>query len=998
MKLYSLPEVAEILNLSPVTVSSWFGKHKLHNPLEVISGIKLEKINGQWKVPDAVVSSYSEFMKDHKTMTESAILAGVHVCTIREWIHKKRLKSAVKIGNTVYINTAELPKLKTAVSNEEISESNCNEKMYSIREAADVIKVDNRTVSAWFRENLHNPLELVSGTRLQKYKGQWRVPEHVLSAYLDFTNHYITTKDSAAFLGVSDSTIRDWVSQKIFKTAIKIGKIIYIDRKEIAPYTNCVGRKQVAEFLKVAHHTAGRYLVNGLIEGAFKVGAIWFVPRSCLERFAEQIQNSKPMSKKKEFVSIPSTFPNGEDYISIGEAAKFLGFSTASLRAMLEHDKIDLNGVKVGLNNRYFVKREDIIAYRIFYESIKDEYVTASQLAKEFRCSDNMIYSILPKLKGVRWACWNRKYQQVIPRGSVNEFLDTPDGYFFKKPIEPHDVFQATIGSSPIPDFLSNTAELFFTYFRQKASNSKASLVIRQKNARDHGKLFNHLVSLLHKDIHLYNDEEVKQIYLQFTSSSQKTAFTFFLKFVQSHRESKFSEDYRISTVSFSRNESKSIYTRKEFIQCQQYLSNVETHLSFALKNRLYAVTWLYASLHLINAWRSSDFMQLPAVNTTIINVHSLTWFELGNRLEMSQAQRIINQYESKRMKVSKTGALNKFLVNLDMVIPIATMIVICDLHRQMEKDTILMRVQSKSNRIRENNLQKVFHAYPFLFSSRKMNRSFMSYVFYQAEKNTKSMRVALELTRYTRRHKEADTTSIYIESTNNDEPIESVTIELCNRGHFGYLYNIMIESLFHKQNSTIEERTSDILEVRKIFKTPLMLEDFGSFLQAQQMERKSLAHRIALLPKEELKKKIVDIYQDKMPSRTEHNQCLTYPTCEFPERNTCIGCVNGIPKHYLLISLKIELEARLKIINSTNKPSVAEREKVWIMRYLSVLQEAVDAHGKELIESFIHFEDLFNQVLGAFDKLALMKDIALSEVKRIEPECRLQEKASNED
>lgn len=76
------------------------------------------------------------------------------------------------------------------------------------------------------------------------------------------------------------------------------------------------------------------------------------------------------------------------------------------------------------------------------------------------------------------------------------------------------------------------------------------------------------------------------------------------------------------------------------------------------------------------------------------------------------------------------------------------------------------------------------------------MNRSFMTYLFHKAVQNSEYKASALALPQRARSHTNQESTSIYIQTTNKDEPISNITEHLFNRGHFGYLYNLLIQAI----------------------------------------------------------------------------------------------------------------------------------------------------------------------------------------------------------
>src|SRR5699024_2482451 len=77
---------------------------------------------------------------------------------------------------------------------------------------------------------------------------------------------------------------------------------------------------------------------------------------------------------------------------------------------------------------------------------------------------------------------------------------------------------------------------------------------------------------------------------------------------------------------------------------------------------------------------------------------------------------------------------------------------------------------------------------------------------------------LALHLSKISRSHKNDDSTSRYIQSTNKDGSINRVSFNLFKRGHFGWLYNYLLLyiSQFENTQDTLEERSNLIEKTRE--------------------------------------------------------------------------------------------------------------------------------------------------------------------------------------
>ncbi|UKS29979.1 helix-turn-helix domain-containing protein [Paenibacillus sp. HWE-109] len=832
---------------------------------------------------------------------------------------------------------------------------------FTINQAADRLKMSIVKLESWFYTT-SNPLEEVSEIKLDRINGRRMIPEIVLEKYEEFINTYLTIKQAANFLGWEHSIMKTWVSNRL--NTIRVKKVLgtnYIHKEDILPLqnlridlTNCMSTREIMNELKIDRSTVLDAIHNNHIVGWFQtLGGHHYVPREAFEEY-----------KQKYF-----KIENINDYYSIGEAANILECSTSSIHTMIRNPKIELTGVKYKFKNTYYLLKRDVHTFKNFIDEIPLYYYTVNQIADKYNVSRRFVDVLMANQLSdkVKWLVLNRQAERVILIKEFVAFYASFDKYRVDKPEDPHFIFNDAILSISAPAHLLQTKALFLEYVSLRQNTSRASKQVQRMQAREFVFLYQALMNF-EEEITNLSDHEIKWYLRTTTSTNLKKNFISFLSFLQERIPTQFQEKYLVTTRQTG-TRSKEIYSLEEFIEINHYLKNVEFHILEAINDRCYAAAWLYCSLHMCNAWRSSDFLRLPSVDISLIDIHAFQWFFDGNRLSIEQSQRIINQYAHARLNVSKTGVLNRFLINLDMLVPIATMVVVCELHRRKENAQFLL---TRGNTIYSLIRTKVdvFLPDPLRFGSMKMNRSFMTYLFHEATENTESLGVALDMIKQTRRHRKKESSTVYIQSTNKDGSLGNVTVNLCNRGHFGYLYNMLIErahALTELENKdTVTKRSLKIQEYRTLFTTPLELENFGEFLKNQVEEKESLAIRVSLLPREAALTLVNNIYMDKMPGHTEHTQCFVYPKCIHPTATSCIGCPNVIPKNYLLISIDIELRKRISILSMAKNSGVASRERAWIYKILSLLQETTNTYGIEYTRAFVDYENLLSNVAAA--------------------------------
>src|SRR5699024_11261377 len=105
------------------------------------------------------------------------------------------------------------------------------------------------------------------------------------------------------------------------------------------------------------------------------------------------------------------------------------------------------------------------------------------------------------------------------------------------------------------------------------------------------------------------------------------------------------------------------------------------------------------------------------------------------------------------------------------------------------------------------------------------------------------------------------DTTSVYIKFTNAGESFDDISFNICERGHFGWIYNCIINLFFDQKNQTIQERAKAIQALQENYTVPT-IETYASFLLTDRNQDNSLSLILAQMSKEELKYLITKIFR----------------------------------------------------------------------------------------------------------------------------------------
>ena len=358
-----------------------------------------------------------------------------------------------------------------------------------------------------------------------------------------------------------------------------------------------------------------------------------------------------------------------------------------------------------------------------------------------------------------------------------------------------------------------------------------------------------------------------------------------------------------------------------------------------------------------MNAWRSGDIIYgLPKIEFYDLDFINLEYFE-KNKLTRAQAQLIINQVHIRvgKIKHSKTGSLGQFLCVESLAIPFATAISIVELHRRKKDENLML------NSIRSNGINKRFFETKKeleRFDSLKMNRTLITYYFHHVSQSEGDAHLSYEAAQILRSHESEDTTSVYIKFSSAGESFDEISFNICERGHFGWVYNCMINLFFDQKNQTLQERTKAIQTFQKNYTVPT-LETHASFLLSERNQNYSLAMRLAQMSKQELRYLITKIFKGEMPAKTEHAQCLVYPECPYPTRKSCLGCENIIPTDYVLISVTEQIKTTMLNIYNSETSRIKEREFYYLKKLFLLVNQAIVEKGKTFVDTFIDRKQL---------------------------------------
>ncbi|WDZ59197.1 helix-turn-helix domain-containing protein [Paenibacillus polymyxa] len=937
-EMFPLSEAVKMLELPYEIVSDISSKYRIPSMIgkvHLLSKLDFEKM----KIEHADLITYhkSGIPKDYFDTKMLAERFKVNQVEIIRWIRQERFKKVEKIGaSTTSSIFYMIP--KSSVYEYENFVSNLNDNYIPVEEVAKELNVSTTTVHSWISKNK------ITGSILWLKK--WYIPK---TAIMTMVAKMDRQKNS---INVSQATREFQISRSQVTALIKNGDVpftkikrteILIDRDDLS--TALKRRATRVSQLKAKNEYSNPSRIPEDLLTIRKFSRLVNVRRSTIE---QQIQNEEIQDVKRHKI-------HGHDYILIPISAveEFLKrnistekvFTTKQAAAYLQTQNYNyLNElVKKGYFPNAFIEYNQ----NLIPQSDLDEYIKLKAL------------NIVPKRKST-------------PKKNKEEIIEK----FTKHNLIPEILEK--INRIPIPNYLLQTKKLYKSYAEMRIASLGGRPTYIKGECRRITAVYETIISKLPKNCLDLSEEEIRNI-IQDESlpiSYRNVANRFFHYSFQTlgmKREKMFV--IRQKGKKFTE---KDIYEPEIYFEYIHYVKKVPLHTKEAIKSQYYSNMWLFILMHLMDAWRPSDIVnELPALDLDELGIHHLEWF-ISNELGVEQAQQVINQVyvKTRHSSASKTKALLTFLVPLDMILAAGTSFLINELHRRQNQDSFLMQtlITNALNAKKPTHRHLAFFKFNEKlrnFQSITMIRSTMTYLFNSIIDSAPDPELALSYTMSLRSHERQESTAVYVQSTNLDGSTNRVSVNLLNRGHFGWLFNFMIRQIITTQelNPTVEERTMLISSIRQDL-TPIQLENWAAFIRKNNESRDTLTTKLLSLSHNELIDIFRKIIRGECTSKDAQGQCFTFPKCDKTHLQSCFYCENFIPQLYLLFQLKHEIIRLYQSIKKTDHLTVILRDSNFLKKLLTILNEAVSFYGESYVNSFIDLHEVRNNVFEIKDRL----------------------------
>ncbi|PEY63929.1 hypothetical protein COJ41_28030 [Bacillus thuringiensis] len=682
-----------------------------------------------------------------------------------------------------------------------------------------------------------------------------------------------------------------------------------------------------------------------------------------------------------------------EGLIILKDVLELLDLNVYTYKKFLEKGLLRISQ-KIG--RHIFFSKEDVFSLEKKKKEMDNElrlkYYTRQEILNEFNINVDAIRLSLQTIetpllvRGLPRYLYNKclylKEDIIKEYERRNENLNL---YLDRGSIYDNFMYRLNAEDVKFSDLCKRTERLWFKFVRLKSEAYSGSNFV-SKNAR----LLEYLSAtkvlterLLDKELFMYSSKELNLMFFNCNTKERvkKILYIFLREIDQIEGYALHNKMFTISSINSpykvggKKKRQPQIYTPEEFMKFFKYISSLDIHKDKAISSvkevlvkflrnnsrdvfySRYDSVWLYTLVHLNNAWRHWDCMEIPRINfdgTSIVD--SIEWIQ-NNEISIEDAKTIIRKIQIKKLKHSKTGANRYFYCSEQLTFPIAYAAVLCEIRTRILNplSNSLIDFQSKNRVLTSYPYKVFFDAFPgdnLKFSSLKMNRTFITLA-YNLFKNYKGSAHELEILKFLRNHKSIETTNIYIHI--NQQDVNFLSNQIFPRDYFGFIADGFADILFGSTRN-IAERTTQINIIYEKIGKDLRLEGIADALLYLAKQENVVMDIIQGLDEDKIQNIYNRLNMGMMYSKTSHVQCLlSSENCMYTERENCIGCPFAIYNFYALSAIT---ERILKHIDFFAGNDVEyrykgdyERNAILFLRDLKLFKEAEKKFGSSIYE-----------------------------------------------
>ena len=893
------------------------------------------------------------------TTAEVSKILGITPATLSKYLKKAgQIDGVFKEGRNIKINSKAIDSIKIYIDyNNDYVEGQflkTNELAKTLNNMG--LDCNRININNWIRDGIIQSIRHIGYHLINK--------DHIETIYSTLTTlrvipeGYCSVEEAARKINIHPGTIGKWAKNKDIES-----KIVIVNKYQRL-YVN-------PETLEEVNYDKKIKMISGL-------------KKVKIENFI----NKKNTIRKKRIIN--NTKIENLKYITVKEASLLLGISVDGVRSAIKKGRFNNVYTK---KNSYYISKIEVENYdnsrrKIINLKTQNEikklnetgYFLISEVAKSLVITVYKIKVLITNKQIIPITINGRSYVNEI---LVKELVSKNIKKNPKKDTSP-TTKQKLIKDISVLVHSDNSNTLIIStnkYYIEFCTIKLQATLGRETNwRRIYGclkNIYKKIIINLTDEIYLIPITEIEGILLDTNFSTPvKEIFLQFIKNTYSLIGLELPNEYVVSrsNKATKKNIKEELYSPEVYYEIIEYVKNSDFHLSNALLKREYANMWVHVIMLTSNVWRPSDIIhEMPRLDLAELKINNLEWFQ-NHTFTNQHAMFIISQLQLKlkNSMVSKTNVLLHFLVPPDMAYFLALACVISELHcrqfnNQENLNTKLLlgsfvtinrngdfNTHTSGKDIHLHFFKKKKHLIP-LFGAKKLNCSTETYLFLDISENIiDSPELALEFPQYARSHKNIETTVAYIKLTNRDGSQNRVSLNLFKRGHFGWVYNLLIKMAYNKFEikQSLEQRTNSIISMKQNF-TPIQLENWANHVIVSQ---NSLIKKLYKMDSDYLKVLLLNIFKGKMPSRDKSGQCIIHPECEYPKRKTCLGCINFIPQLQLIMHEAIdEFKRLINSLNKTENNRLIERDSIFLLNILLLFNEIATEYGTDSLDGIFN-------------------------------------------
>ncbi len=712
-----------------------------------------------------------------------------------------------------------------------------------------------------------------------------------------------------------------------------------------------------------------------------------FLLISEIEQYKENITSKNKEALSRNTSEAMKKKVSVEGYYNSKEVCELLEITRKPFIKCIEDGTLVAD--KYGLNNMPLFKiehiEEIIEMQKQLYNNLIKDYYTASETndlfggdlqVKQRRKIEKI--NIPPLLKG-KFPRYNNRI--MFKKSDVDRELREIEIFRLKRnsiydtPIEEFYYQVNSVYNLHFKNEVKNTEKYWYDFVKQKIAKTKRNYSGTKSLVTTLVKSTELLVKNIDKEIYTYtaNQLNLKLLNHNVAFTYRAVIYQFLIKLSDNFEENnlriynpnKLINPYKTVQKSVFEIEDV-VYSYNDFIELIEYCSDTELHTKKAVSDveqlfdtlsyNNYDSIWLYVIMHLNNGWRHDTIIQeLPRIDISRLNISGIEWFK-ENKLTFEEAQDITYQVGRKVINVEKNNTEGNFFISDKLTIPFATAVCINEIRTQKTNPSSkrLIEFSTEHQRFTErlhNIFFTDFKVRDFKFATRKMNRTYLTFVHKLIESNYESIKAS----QFARSHTSAETTNIYIKFSR--EQIDELTTQLFSRDNFGYINKIFTDILFEKSKDK-EEETKVMTATNKLLGDKYQVEATSGFINSLLSEQNEVERQIKNMTFEEVLGMYRLLLMNELPAKDKNYQCLySKDNCKRPELKSCKDCPFSIPNVYAITNLLEKYISQIIRLQSDfdNIPS-GQKKKMANHFYLTrqQLKEAEEKFGSEIVYGFI--------------------------------------------